>query len=828
MLETLLKDVRYALRGMGRQPGFFAVAIASLALGVGVNTAMFSLVDALLLRPLPVAAPEDLVDVFSTGGDGDEYATSSYPDFADVRAQNTVFTEMTGYSPIMAPLALGDRSRVALGQVVTGNHFSMLGVRPQLGRLLTPADDTAGAERVVVLADRMWRREYGDDPAILGRTITLRGLAYTVVGVAPPAFTGVVPLLTPELWLPIAHVDEVEPIGITNVVPGPGRTPLERRGYRWMFVKGRLAPGVTAAQAHANVEVIGRQLQAAHPQTNKDSALSAVPTADVRLLVPQAGGVLSVGAAGVMAVVGLVLLIACANVAGMLLARASARRREISVRLAVGASRARLVQQLVVEGLLLGVLGAAASVACAWAIIRALLAIELPLPVDVVLDLRLDGRVLAFTLGIAAVTGMLASLLPALKASKPNVVGDLRGEAPAARVGGRRWALRDGLVVAQVALTAVLLVVAGLLLRSLGQSQRADVGFDARGLAAVAFDTDMMRYEPARGLEFWRTARARIAALPGVTSVGVVTPTLPFTFNFSQQEMKIDTRTYVEGQRGDSIENVAASPGYLDTLGVPLVEGRDFTAADSEGAPGVAIVNETMARRYWPGQSALGHTMTIASTGRVFRVVGVHRDHKQHGVLERPAPFVYFAEAQRPSRYNFLVARTAGDANGLVAAMRRELLALEPGVVFMSASTMEQHMAGALLPARVGAMLATAFGGLGTLLAAIGLYGVIAFSVARRTREIGLRMALGAEPGGVLAMVMRQGFTLVAIGLGVGTLLAAGAANVLRGLLYGITPYDPWAWLAAIAAMVAAGAMANAVPARRAMRVQPLTALRTD
>jgi predicted permease len=828
MVETLLKDVRYALRGLARSPGFFAVAILSLALGVGVNTAMFSLVDALLFRPLPVTDPSTLVDVFSTGGDGDEYATSSYPDFSDLKAQNTVFSDMTGYSPMMAPLALGDRSRVALGQIVTGNHFVMLGVQPQLGRLLSPADDAPGAERVVVLSDRTWRREYGADPGIVGRTITLRGLTYTIAGVAPPSFTGVVPLLTPELWLAMAHAEEVDPIGITNSVPGPGRTPLERRGYRWMFIKGRLKDGVTAAQAHANLALLGEQLAAAYPQTNKDARVSAVPSEDVRLLVPQAGGVLSVGAAGVMAVVGLVLLIACANVAGMLLARASARRREISVRLAVGASRGRLLQQLLVEGLVLGVAGAAASVACAWALIRGLLAIELPLPVDVALDLRLDARVLTFTLGIAAVTGMLSSLLPALKASRPNLVGDLRGEAPAARVGGRRWALRDGLVVAQVALTAVLLVVAGLLLRSLGASQRADVGFEPRGLAAVAFDTDMMRYEPARGLEFWRTALARVQAMPGVTSAATVTPTLPFTFNFSQQEMTIDNRTYAEGQRGESIENVAVSPGYLATLGTRLVEGRDISAADVDGGPGVAIVNETMARRFWPNESALGHTITISSTKRTYRVVGVNADHKQHGVLERPAPFVYFAAAQRPSRYNFLVARTSGDATTLVAAMRRELLALEPSLVIMDASTMEAHMTASLMPARVGALLATAFGGLGTLLAAIGLYGVIAFSVARRTREIGLRMALGAEPGGVLAMVMRQGFTLVAVGLGVGALLAAGAATVLQGLLYGITPFDPWAWTAAIAAMVTAGAIANAVPARRAMRVEPLTALRTD
>ncbi|HUU36399.1 MAG TPA: ABC transporter permease [Vicinamibacterales bacterium] len=826
MIEAVLKDVAYAARALRRSPGFFAVAVLSLGLGVGVNTAMFSLVDALLFRPLPVHDPGTLVDLFTT--DGDEFATSSYADYLDIKAQNTVFADMTGYSPMMAPLALGDRSRVALGQIVTGNHFTMLGVQPALGRLLAPADDTPGAARVVVLSDRMWRREYGADPAIVGRTITLRGLVYTVAGVAPPSFTGVVPLLTPELWLPMAHAEEVDPVGITSSVPGPGRTRLERRGARWMFVKGRLKDGVTPAQAQANVALIGTQLAAAYPQTNKDARFSAVPSEDVRLLVPQAGDVLSVGAAGVMLIVGLVLLIACANVAGMLLARSSARGREISVRLAIGASRRRLVQQLLVEGLVLGTLGAVVSLGLAWVAVRALVAVELPLPFDVVLDLRLDWRVAVFALAAAAATGLLASLVPALKASRPDLVSDLRGETPAARVGGRRWALRDALVVAQVALTAVLLVVAGLLLRSLGASERADVGFEPRGLAAVAFDTDMMRYEPARGLEFWRMARDRIAALPEVSAVGTVSPTLPFTLNFSQQEMKIDTRTYVEGQRGETIENVAISPGYLATLGVRLVEGRDIVAADTEGAPDVAIVNETMARQFWPGASPVGHTVTMASTGRVFRVVGVNADHKQHGVLERPAPFVYFAAAQRSSTYNFLVARTSGDASALVSAMRRELLALEPGLVVMDASTMESHMAAALLPARVGALLAGAFGGLGTLLAAIGLYGVIAFSVARRTKEIGLRMALGAVPSGVMTMVMRQGLTLVAVGLAVGAGLAAGVAFLLRGLLYGVTPLDPWAWAAAVLALALAGALANAVPARRAMRVEPLTALRTD
>jgi predicted permease len=832
MAEALLKDIRYALRWMRRSPGFSAVAILSLGLGVGVNTAMFSLVDSLLFRPLPVTSPQTLVDVFTTGGDGDEFATTSYQDFLDLKQQNTVFTDMLGYSPMMAPLSLGDRSRIALGQVVTSNHFTMLGVQPALGRLLVPSDDDPGAARVVVIAHRMWQREFGGDPAVAGKTLTLRGLPYTIAGVAPAAFTGVVPLLTPELWLPIQHVEEVQPAGINDNVPSPvGKTRLERRGFRWMFVKGRLKPGITAEQAHANVALIGRQLEAANVQTNKDRRIAAVPTSEVRLLVPQAGGILSIGAAGLMSVVGLVLLIACANVAGMLLARASARRREISVRLAIGASRGRLIQQLLVEGALLGTLGAAAAVALAWALIQGLQGVKLPLPVDVAFDLQIDARVLTFSIVVAAITGVLAGLLPAMKASAPSLVADLRGDAPSRKLGRRRFALRDVLVVSQVALTAVLLVVAGLLLRSLGASQRADVGFDPRGLAAISFDTDMVRYTPERSEVFWREVLTRVRALPGVESAGFASPSLPFGFNFSTSEMRVDSSTYSEGQRGEIIENNMISPTYLETLGVPIIEGRGIAETDIAGSPEVVVINQTMARTFWPNESAVGHTVQVVngSQTRTYRIVGVNRDHKQHGVLENANPFVYFADRQRPNpTYKFIVARTNGGADALLAAMRRALLSIEPGLVFMGNSTMEQNMGTSLMPARVGAVLAAAFGGLGTLLAAIGLYGVIAFSVARRTREIGVRIALGARPAGVLSMVMRQGFAIVAIGLVVGTVLAAVAASGLRGVLYGITPFDPIAWSFAIASMIAAAALANFVPARRAMRIDPMTALRIE
>jgi predicted permease len=599
-----MNDIKYAVRWLLRSPGFAAVAIVSLGLGIGANTAMFSLVDALLLRPIPVEDPDSLVDVFTSSSDGDEYATSSYPDYLDIQAQNTVFTEMTAYSMMLAPLNLGDRARLVMGHIVTSNHFNMLGIGPFLGRMLQPADDAPDAERVVVISYRMWRADFGGDPAVVGKTLQLRGQAYTIIGVAPASFTGVIPIIVPELWLPVTYADEVEPAGINDNVPSPtGRTRTERRGSRWLFVKGRLKPGVTVAAAGANVQVLASQLAAAHPETNRNRRMSAFATNDVRMLVPQAGGPLSIGSAGVMAVVGLVLLIACANVAGMLLARASSRQREISVRLAIGASRWHIVRQMLSEGLVLGVLGAAIAAVIASTIVRLLLSMRLPIPSAIMLDVRLDLRVLAFALGVAIAAGVMAALAPALKASSMRLAADLRGEQPSARFAGRRWALRDVLVVGQLALTMVLLVTAGLLLRSLAASQAADVGFRTSGLAMVAADTGMVRYSTERSEEFWRQALERVAAIPGVETAAIVSPRLPFDVNYNQDTIRIDGKAYGPDDRGEVVANVAVSPDYFETLAVPIVEGRGFTAGDRRDSPLVAVVNETMARRYWPNES---------------------------------------------------------------------------------------------------------------------------------------------------------------------------------------------------------------------------------
>ena len=823
----MLNDLKYALRWLRRSPGFAAVAILSLGLGVGVNAAMFSLVDALLLRPLPVASPGTLVDVFTNGGDGDVHATSSYSDYLDLKTSNAVFDDVIGYAPMFAAFGLDDRSRLVLGQVVTSNHFQVLGISPERGRLLVPDDDAPGAPKVVVISHRMWVREFGGAADTVGRSVRLRGAPYTIVGIAPAAFTGVVPVLTPELWLPVAHVDEVEPVGIIDAVPGPGTTRLDRRGYRWMFLKGRLKDGVSAAEAAANVQVVGARLAAAYPETNKDRAMSAVPTSEVRMFVPEAGGPLTAGGAGVMAVVGLVLLIACANVTGLLLARASARERELSVRRAIGATRARLLQQLLIEGAVIGAAGVVIALAVAWLMVRLLLSIELPIG-DVSFDVAINGRVLGFAVAAAVLAGLAASASPAIKASSSSLVAALRGPAATGTARVRRWGMREVLVAGQMALTVVLLVVAGMLLRSLSASQAANLGFETRGLALVSVDTAMVRYTPERAKQFWNDARDRVGRIAGVNSVAFASPRVPFELNFSTTEFRIDDREYAEGQRGEILNNVSVSTGYFETLGVRIMRGRDFAESDREGTPFVAIVSDAAARKYWPDGSAVGRTITVPATKRRYEIVGISADYKVRSVMEAPTPYVHLAAAQRPAMYNTMIARADGDAEAALAAIRKELLSMEPRLVFVNNATMERTFALTLLPARLGSMLAAGFGGLGTVLAAIGLYGVVAFAVSRRTREIGIRLALGAERRDVLWMILKEGGVLVLVGAVAGGAMAVLASSVLGGVLYGVGAADPVAWTAALGILIAATALAHLVPARRALSIDPARTLKAD
>ena len=828
MIEALLADTRFALRWLRKSPGFALVAIASLAIGIGFNTALFTIVDALLFKPLPVAAPERLIDVFTSDSTGTvDYSTSSYPDYLDLQARNEVFDGLVGYSPMMAAVNLDSRSRLAMGEIVTGNYFQVFGVGAAIGRTILPADDAPAAPRVAMVSHRYWTRELGSAPDVVGRTVRIRGSAYTIVGVAPTTFNGMVPVLSPELWIPVAASLEVEPVGMHDTIPSPtGTTRLDRRADRWLFVRGRLKPRMTIAQARAQLDVLMSRIDVENPATNKGRRLSVRATNDVHFH-PAADPIVVSIAAALMTVVGLVLLIACANVASMLLARASSRQKEIGIRLAIGASRGRLVRQLLTEAIVLSFAGAVAALLLAWWVASIVASISLPLPIPLTFDLRVDGRVLAFNLAATAIAALLAGLAPGIQASRRDIAADVRGDAPVSRGALGGWTLRDGLVAGQMAVTALLLVVAALLMRSLAAAQRTNPGFAVNRLAIVSTDTTMLGYTAARSQQFYDQAVAKIAALPGVESVALATR-VPLQVNPNRWEIWVPGR-HQPGDHGDTVEVTTVSPEYFATMGVAIVEGRGFTAGDRLDAPRVAVVNETLARRLWPGQSAIGKVFhTRGGEGPAFQIVGVSADHKVLTLSEPPTPFLHVARAQRPSPYSAIVARTRSDAGALLRDMRGELLALDPNTVFVENQTMESEVDATLLPMRASAWLVTGVGLVAMLLAAIGLYGVIAYSVARRTREIGIRMAIGARPAEVVAMVMRQGLLVAGVGLIVGCMLAAGVTHAMGGVLYGITAADPVSWLVAAGLLLAVSTLANNIPAHRASRVSPTDALRME
>ncbi len=818
----MLADVRYALKWLVRAPGFAAVAILSLGVGIGFNTALFSIVDALLFRPLPVERPDRLVDVYTRGADGDTYATNSYPDFLDFQAKNTVFTDMLGYSPSIAAVKAGDRSRMALGEVVSGNYFQVLGIHAAIGRTLLPEDDRKGAPRAAVISHAVWRRDFGADPAALGRTLLIHGQPYAIVGVAPETFTGMLPVLQPELWTPIAWVEDVEPAGIQDVVPSPtGTSRIDRRGQRWLFARGRLKDGETSARAQAELALLMDRLAVEYPKTNDKRPIMTATNVRVH---PQADKALRAVALGLMVAIGLVLVVACANVTNMLLARASGRRREIGIRLAIGASRARLMRQLLTESVVLAALGAVTGIALAAVALQVISALPLPIPIPVALALHVDARVLAFTIAVATAAGLLAGLAPATRATRADLVADLKGDALLTR-GGRRWTLRDGLVVLQTAVTLVLLVAAGLLTRSILRAQHVDLGFRTEGVAALGTEFGLIGYDETKATHLMERAAERIAGLPGVQSVSRVVRQ-PLAINYNRSTVTFPGQNIVD-ERGVSIDVTWVDRHYFETMGIPLLRGRNFNSADTPQTTKVAIVNDAFVRRYWPGSDGIGKRFhTPSGGGTDYEVVGIAADYKVDTVGEGATPYIHCALAQRTFTGEVLLARTSGDAAALLASMRREILALEPNTVFLDSQTMTAQVSAALLPARIAAQTIVLVGVVATLLAAVGLYGVVAYAVGRRTREIGIRMALGAAPGGVLGMVMRQGLTLAATGIVTGLLLALLAARAIASALYGVGAADPPAWGAAVAVIVTSTALANYIPARRAARVDPSAALR--
>ncbi len=827
MLGNLWQDLRYTLRSLRQSPGFTLTAVLSLALGLGLNTTLFTLVDAVVWRPLPAANPAQLMNLFGRVEDpnGPGYTTTSYQDYLDLARQKDVFSGVAGHSWMFATLNRDGKAQMVTGEIVTGNYFDLLGVRPALGRLLLPADDAPGAPPVAVLGYDTWQHEHGGDPAILGKTLKIRNQPYTIVGVAPASFPGLLPGFSAELWLPVSRLEDIEPVGWQDWSGPP--TPsnrLEHRGRRWMLAVGRLAPGASVEQARARVELLGKQLAAQYPETNKDRALATFPASEVRVH-PAVDGALRPAALALLALVSLVLLVASANVANMVLARTAGRQREIGVRLAIGAGRGRLIRQLLTESLVLSALGGLVGLGMAFVASRLLATQGLPLPIHLAMKFHFDGRVFLFALAVAAATGVLCGLAPALRSSRPDLVSTLKGGSSDGR--GGRLGLRGVLVIGQVAVTLFLLVGAGLIVKSLLRSLAAPLGLEPGKVAVATFSLGEVRYTKAQSEAFYRDLLERLRARPEVEGAAVVTRS-PLSVNIHMNGVFLDDKGSDAGEEGIPVDVTSTTPGYLKTLGIPLLAGRDIQESDIAGGPAVVVVNQAFAQKYWPGQNPLGKQLWTDRGGKPLEVVGVAATYKVRTPGEAPRPFLQFAFAQNFSSAGTVVVRGKGDPAALAALLKQEIAALEPELPLLECRTFEEMMGSVLLTARIGAALLGALGLLALALAAVGLYGVIAYAVNRRTREIGIRIAVGAQPGSVLGLVLGQGMRLVAIGIALGLPAAyAGTRLAARGF-DGLGSFEPLTYTLAAAVLAAVAFVANWLPARKAARIDPLLAIRRE
>ncbi len=828
-MQAILFDLRYALRTLFKKPGFTLVAVLSLALGIGLNTTIFSVVNAVLLKRMPVADPERLVEVYSSPSEEMPYLTSSYLDYRALSDGVDAFEGLAAHALVRGIFSRDGKSELMMGEVVTGNYFDVLGIEPKLGRSFLPEEDeTQGSHPVVVVSHGLWQRRLGGDPSAVGKTLRLSGVEYDVIGVAPEAFSGTIPGLAPEFWAPTAMVSKLRFSGIQSDTPSPtGTTRLEKRGSRWLFVNGRLAPGRTLEQAQAQVATVFARLEKEYPVTNEKLKGAVLPGSDVRFH-PMVDSFLNQAGAVLLVAVGLVLLIACANVANMLLARASNRRREIAVRLAVGASRADLMRQLMCESLVLAGLGTLAGLAVAAAAGQILSALQPPLPIPVTFAIGIDLTVIAYAIALSIATAIFFGLAPAWRASRPDLVPALKGDSAATEGGPRRGSfLSKALVSGQLAVSLVLLVAGALLTRALFEAQNADLGFDPSGIASLSFDLGMNNYSVEEVEAFQPQMVERLEGLAGVEAVSLAVR-MPLAPDISMEGVRIPGHHRPDDDP-TTIDSTYVDRSYFRVVGVPIVEGRGFDANDRKGSPGVVIVNQAMAERYWPNESALGKLIyTEGFDNPPFEIVGVARDHKVRTVGEEPRPYIHFAWAQSPSVLTTVMVRVSGRADAALPVLEREILAMNPEIVFTERSTAQEVVDVTLLPTRAGAGLLGAFGALALVLAAVGLYGVVAYSVTRRTREVGLRMALGARGSDVVRMVLSSGMRLTLVGVGIGAVASAFLAKVLEAYLYGVSAVDPISYLAAALVLLAVAGAANLVPALRASRVSPMTALRYE
>jgi macrolide transport system ATP-binding/permease protein len=811
-IQVLWQDVRFGFRMMRRSPGLSLLVILCLTLGIGANAAVFSWIEGILLRPFPLVAHQERMMAMAGTNRGVSGQTDvSWPDLVDLQKNCTLFDAFIVDRIMGVTLAIGERAQRTIGSVVSANYFKALGVHPILGRGFEPHEDFGrNAHPVTVIGYRMWQDRFQGDPGIIGKTQMLNGMPHTIVGVAPEGFYGTFVGWAMQFWVPTSMQERFD----------PPTYKLEDRGARWIEGFAMLKPGVTPAQAQAEISAVAQRLETDYPATNRGRGIKLFPL--WKTPFNNAGTLLpTLGIA--LAVVVFVLLIACANVSNLLLVRSFGRRHEMTVRLAVGAGRGRLLKQLLTEGTILSILSAAGGLVVAhWC--RNLLALLLPARGGntMMLPGQLDWRVLALSAGVCLVSTLLFGLAPAIQASKIDLVSSLKADSAGVVGGQRRATVRSSLVLVQVALSFVLLVGAGLLLQSLRGIQNTSPGFSTRGVLTTGVDLRSAGYDAQRIKTFQDELIDRLQGLGGVESAAFARTT-PFSYGiYSSAQIAVDGYETAPGQQL-TVDYNEVGPGYLATMGIPVVSGREFTRADNETAPLVAVVNEAMAAQYWRGQDPVGRRLQV--NGRWMLVVGVAKMSKYSSLRETPKPFFYVPMRQSALGLGLEV-RTPSGPETMAKVLAREVHKLDANVAPSEVIAMQEQVDRTMAVQRVAVTMLGVFGGLALFLAAIGLYGVMSYTVSQSTRELGLRMALGAGAPHLLRLVMSQGMALTAGGLALGVLASLGLTRLIVGMLYKVSPHDPLAFGVAFVVMTMAAGAACFLPAWRATRTDPVRALR--
>jgi predicted permease len=826
VLEVFMQDLRYGLRMLRKNPGFTAVAVLSLALGIGANTTIFTVVNAILLNALPVRDLPRLVEMDTVDSKTlvtqarSEKLGMSFPNFQDYRRDNQVFTDLAAFVPIAVTWSGGAEPRQLQGELVSATYFEVLGIRPARGRFFMPDEDTKpNGNDVAVLSYALWANKLGSDPGIIGKPLILDARPYTVIGVAPRGFRGTITFFSSEqVWIPISMKDQV--------LGGKAKDFFnERRALTLGGTFGRLKPGLEMSAAEASLKTMATHLEAEFPKDNSGRSVALSPLADAAVGVNDHKRIALAGTM-MMGVVGLVLLIACVNLANLLLAQGARRQKEISLRAALGAGRTRIVRQMLTESMLLSLAGGAVGLALAYAGRSILWSFRPPFIEDSGINLALDSHVLLFTLIVAILTGFIFGLVPAVKASRPDLMETLNAGGRGGTIGWQRDPLRSLLVIGEMALALITLVGAGLFLHSMQNAQKTELGFESKNLLTMNFDLGALHYEEGRGQQFYRAAIEKVKNSPGVASVSIASNP-PIGGGFARTVFP-EGRDEASGNRGTLTVVDDVTPDYFETLRIPVSRGRSFNDGDRKETAAVAIASEAMVKLHWPNEDALGKRFHFIGDMTLREIVGVVANSVVNEVGEEPQPILFLPMTQDYVPAATLHVRTTGKPEAVVATTMAALQSLDPNLAITNVFTIEQILSQALWAPRMGGILLALFGGLALLLSAVGVYGVLSYSVNQQTREIGLRMALGAQRGDVMRLILGQGLRLTVVGLSLGILVALGLMRVLVSLLFDVRAYDPSTYTAVTLLLTAVALLACYIPARRAMRIDPMVALRYD